>query len=296
MSQKISRRAALGTAAAMAGSAMLKNAEAQTSPPHNPPPSGHPAPPPTSPPGAAAPGSTTGKDVTFPGGDATIKAYLAAPANAPQPRAAIVVIHEIWGLNEHIRDVARRFAAQGYLALAPDLFTREGPPQLDPSNREALMKFIGSIPDRRMVADLKNAITFLKNQGAGKVGSVGFCMGGLYSYLLAVKSDNLTAAVDFYGRIVYAETNENKPESPLDLAANLQCPLLANFGETDQSITVAHVEQLKGKLAAAQQPWKVNIYPGVGHAFFNDTRPSYNAAAARDAWQEMLTFFKKHLA
>lgn len=293
---KISRREVLGGAAALAGGAMIKNAEAQN------PPAGSPSTPPAAPsvpPGTAAPDSVIGKDVTFQSGDTTLKAYFAQPADPAKqrdrPQMAILVIHEIWGLTDHIRDVTRRFAAQGYYALAPDFFMREGMPQLDPANRDAMMKFLGAIPDRRVVADAEAGIAYLKAQGAQKVGSVGFCMGGLYSYLLATKSSQVSAAVDFYGRIIYPETSENKPESPIDLALNLKCPLLANYGETDQSIPVAHVEQLKAKLAQGQQPWKINIYPGAGHAFFNDTRPSYNAGAAKDAWSEVTSFFKTQL-
>ena len=159
------------------------------------------------------------------------------------------------------------------------------------------MAFIASIPDRRMVADLEAGLTYLKTPqlNAGRVGSVGFCMGGLYSYLLATHSTQLAAAVDFYGRIIYAEKTDNKPESPIDLAPQLKCPLLCNYGETDASIPVAHVEQLRERLQLARQPWKINIYPGAGHAFFNDTRPSFQKEAATDAWNEMLAFFKKHL-
>lgn len=242
----------------------------------------------------AAAGKTTSSEVTFPSGDATIKGYLAEPVDA-KPAAAIIVIHEIFGLNDHIRDVARRFAVQGYLVLAPDLFTREGPTVLDPANREGMMAFIAGLPDRRLVADLDAAISYLKRHGAARVGSVGFCMGGLYSYLLAVKSDQLAAAVDFYGRIVYTELTPNKPESPVDLAPQLKCPLLCNFGETDAGITMDHVEQLRRRLGEARRPWKINVYPGAGHAFFNDTRPSYNKEAAADAGNEILSFFRAHL-
>lgn len=283
---KISRREIIGAGAALGAGAMIKTAEAQNPQP--------PAATPEAPPGQAPPGSVIGKEITFQNGDATLKAYFAQPAQGT-PKAGILVIHEIWGLTDHIRDVTRRFAAQGYYALAPDFFTREGAPVLDPQKRDEMMKFIASISDRRVVADAEAGIAFLKAKGAQKVGSVGFCMGGLYSYLLATKSAQLSAAAAFYGRIIYAETSENKPESPLDLALNLKCPLLANYGETDQSIPVAHVEQLKEKLKQGTQPWKINIYPGAGHAFFNDTRPSFNAGAAKDAWSELTAFFKKHL-
>lgn len=236
----------------------------------------------------------TEREVTYSSGETQIRAFLAQPQQ--QPKAAIIIIHEFWGLSAHIRDVARRFARQGYATLAPNLYTREGDPKIDLGDRDGLMKFLASIPDRRMTGDLEAAIEYLNGQGFAKVGSVGFCMGGLYSYLLATHSDKLQAAADFYGRISYAQLSENKPESPLDLAPQLKCPLLCCFGEGDKSIPQTDVEKLREGLAQSTQPWKINVYPGAGHAFFNDTRPSYNAAAAADAGTEVLKFFKNHLS
>ncbi|MBV9865202.1 MAG: dienelactone hydrolase family protein [Abitibacteriaceae bacterium] len=248
-----------------------------------------------------------GNDITYRSGDADIKAYLAQPdpqgacdqnADMAVPRPGLIVIHEIWGLTEHIRDVARRFAGRGYAVLAPDLFTREGSPQIDPTDRASIMKFIGAIPDRRVVADLEAGVDYLQGPPVktSRVGSIGFCMGGLYSYLLAVHSTQLAAAVDFYGRIVYAEKTANKPASPLDLVAQLKCPLLGNFGEADQGIPVADVEQLRERLQTVAQPSKINVYPGAGHAFFNDTRPAYHKEAADAAWRETLQFLQAHLS
>ncbi len=235
----------------------------------------------------------TEREITYKSGDADIKAFYVEPNI--KPKAAIIIIHEIWGLNAHIRDVARRFARQGYVTLAPDLYTREGAPNLDINDRAAMMKFIADLSDGRVVGDLEAGITYLNGQGMTRVGSMGFCMGGLYSYLLATKSENLNAAVTFYGRIAYAEKTANKPDSPVDLAGELKCPLLSNFGETDASIPMSYVENLRAGLAGSTQPWKVNVYPGAGHAFFNDTRPSFNAGAAADAGTEALRFFKKYL-
>jgi carboxymethylenebutenolidase len=157
------------------------------------------------------------------------------------------------------------------------------------------LEFLAAVPDSRILGDLQAAIEYLNGQGVNTVGSIGFCMGGLYSYLLACKSDKLSAAVDFYGRIVYPQLTDNKPESPLDLAPQLMCPLLCNFGEMDASIPQSDVQKLRGKLGQSTQPWKINVYPGAGHAFFNDTRPSYNAAAAGDAGTQVLAFLKQHL-
>ena len=233
------------------------------------------------------------RDVTFRSGDTQIKAFRVDPETKPQ--AAIIIIHEIFGLNLHIRDLARRFARQGYVCLAPDLYTREGTPNVDVANMPALRKLLASIPDRRIVADLQAGEEYLRGDGIAKVGSMGFCMGGLYSYLLACNSKTLNAAVDFYGRIVYPETNENKPQSPLDLAPQLNCPLLCCYGELDASIPQSDVEKLRNALKQSTQPWKINIYTGAGHAFFNDTRPSYNATAANDAGSETLAFLKKYV-
>lgn len=235
----------------------------------------------------------TEREITFKSGEDEIRAFYAEPI--PRPKAAIIVIHEIWGLNAHIRDVARRFARQGFITIAPDLYTRQGTPNLDLGDREGLMKFVASLSDPQIVGDLQAAIGYLNGQGIEKIGSIGFCMGGLYSYLLACQSDKLGAAVDFYGRIAYAETSVNKPVSPLELAPNLKCPLLCNFGETDASIPQSDVAKLREALAGSTPDWKINVYPGAGHAFFNDTRPSYNAAAANDAGTETLRFFQKHL-
>lgn len=250
-------------------------------------------------PGTGAGNANTGaarlteREVSYKSGDSDIRAFWVEPT--VRPKAALIVIHEIWGLNAHIRDVARRFAGQGYIVLAPDLYTRDGAPNLDVNNRAGLMEFLASLSDTRIVADLEAAVTYLQAQGATRVGSMGFCMGGLYSYLLACKSERLSAAVDFYGRIVYGETTANKPESPLDLAPQLKCPLLCHFGETDASIPLADVEKLQEKLKQSAQPWKVNVYPGAGHAFFNETRPSYHAQAAKDAGAETEQFLRKYL-
>lgn len=235
----------------------------------------------------------TEREITYPSGDASMRAFWVEPNI--RPKAAIIIIHEIFGLNAHIRDVARRFARQGYVAIAPDLYTREGAPKLDVTDRTALMKFLASLSDVRVVGDLEAAITYLNKEGIARVGSMGFCMGGLYSYLLATKSEKLQAAVTFYGRIAYAETSANKPDSPVDLAPQLKCPFLGNYGETDGSIPLADIQKLREGLAKSNQPWKINVYPGAGHAFFNDTRPSYNAAAAADAGTDTLRFFKENL-
>ena len=235
----------------------------------------------------------TERDITYRSGDADIKAFYVEPNIKPQ--AAIIIIHEIFGLNANIRDVARRFARQGYATLAPDLYTREGAPKLDVNDRAAMLKFLSELSDVRVVGDLEAAITYLSGQNFGRVGSMGFCMGGLYSYLLATKSEKLDAVVTFYGRITYAEKTANKPDSPVDLAPDLKCPLLSHFGETDASIPLSDIKQLRENLSRSTQPWKVNVYRGAGHAFFNDTRPSFNAAAAADAGTETLRFFKKHL-
>lgn len=300
-SKTVSRRAVISAGVgAVVGAAMFEGTDAwaQPHPPTTAPRNAAPAAP------AAGAYSIKASDVTYRSGDTDIKAFLVKPeikgeagAHGQQAHPALIIAHEIWGLTDHMRDVARRLAHQGYITLVPDLFTREGPVKLDPNDRPAMMKFLGSIPDKRVVADLEAGLDYLKGPkiNAGRSGSLGFCMGGLYAYLLATSSDQLAAAVDFYGRIVYAEKTENKPDSPLDLVPQLKCPLLCNFGEADPSIPVADVEQLKTRLQTIHYPWQVNIYPGAGHAFFNDTRPSYQKEAAVDAWNETLAFLRAHV-
>ncbi len=225
-----------------------------------------------------------------------IPAYLARPGTE-RHAPGILVIHEIFGLVDHIKDVTDRIARQGYVAMAPDLFFRQGLPR-DLSTMEARLEFFSKIPDRRVLADLDAALDYLRRSNfvvADRLGIIGFCMGGTYSLMLASHNQNLAAAVVFYGRLIYPELGENKPNSPIDLVRDLKCPLLGIFGEADKAVPVQHVRLLEERLKADKKDYEIKIYPDAPHGFFNDTRENYRPGPAEDAWQKVLAFFSKHL-
>lgn len=211
----------------------------------------------------------------------TLMGYLARPeGEAAKP--AIVVIQEWWGLNDHIKDVARRFASEGFVALAPDLY--HGVVATEPDEAR---KLVMELDMAEAVKEIQRAIAFLREQSyvAGpKVGIVGFCMGGGLVLRTTLVEDNLGAGVAFYGQ----------PLSPEE-AAQVKAPILGLYGATDQGIPADAVNTMKAALDKAGIENDFHIYEGAGHAFFNDTAPSYNAAAAKDAWPRTLDWFRKHL-
>jgi carboxymethylenebutenolidase len=245
------------------------------------------------------------EDLTFPGAEGTlVNGYLARPAD-PSPahssHAAMIVIHEAGGLGEHIRDVTRRFANLGYVALGVDLYTREGgPPPMD--DVQALMARLFSMSDATILGDLEGAADLLRSQPdvTGKVGCIGFCMGGRLALLLACASDRLDAAVDCWGGFIDRATpNERatprRPMPPLDLVGNLRCPLLAAIGAEDHNPSPQIGERLREKLADAPYETRVDIYEGAGHAFFADYRPSYRPGPAAALWERIVPFLDAHL-
>ncbi|MBI4312413.1 MAG: dienelactone hydrolase family protein [Chloroflexi bacterium] len=207
--------------------------------------------------------------------------YLAWP-NKRGPVPAIVLIQEWWGLDDHIKDVSRRFAAEGYAVLAPDLY--HGQVTTEPTEA---MKLTQSMDRDRARKELTGAAAFLKNQpfSTGKVGVIGYCLGGGLSIDTACFNRDLNACVVYYG---------GNP-TPLDLVRNISCPVLGVYAELDQRVT-AGVPALREALTSAGKRFDIHIYPGVQHAFFNDRNAGvYNAAAARDAWGKTLAFFSANL-
>jgi len=225
----------------------------------------------------------------------SINAYFSRPTTAGR-YPGVVVIMEAFGLIDHIKDVARRFAEQGYLALAPDMYTREGSP--DASNMDSVLKTMFSVPDTQAVADLEGAITHLKGlaDSNGKVGAIGFCSGGRYTFILGCKSRNLDAAVDSAGGFIIQEQHTpQRPVSPIDMIPTLACPLLGLFGEEDPNPSPAHAARMEEELKKHGKSYEFHMYRNAGHAFFADYRPSYRAAAAQDMWHRVLGFYGKHL-
>jgi carboxymethylenebutenolidase len=241
------------------------------------------------------------EELTYPGAEgAAVNGYLVRPAEQGS-YPAMIVIHEAGGLNDHIRDVSNRFANIGYLALAVDLYTREGgPPPMD--DVQKLMERLFSIPDARVLGDLEGAADHLRGREdvTGRLGCIGFCMGGRYTLLFACSSGRLNAAVDCWGGFIDKATPEERstperPVPPLELADKLHCPLLAAIGAEDQNPSPEIGRQLLERARRSGQEVKVDIYEGAGHAFFADYRPTYRPQAAAKLWQEIVPFCKRHL-
>ena len=224
----------------------------------------------------------------------TLKAYAAGPdGSAP----GLILIPDVRGLFDHYRDVARRFAAEGFFTLAVDLYSREGPPDLP--DMAAVFRWIRDLPDGRVLDDLAGAVAHLgqRRETAGQaIGITGFCMGGQYALMAACTVPGIAACVSWYGMLRYAERSDRKPASALDLAPRLACPYLGLFGADDALIPQADVEELHRILTAAGKTFEIRTYPGAGHAFFNDARPdAYRPEAAADAWPRALGFLRRHL-
>jgi carboxymethylenebutenolidase len=227
---------------------------------------------------------------------AVVGGYGAWPSGEG-PFPGLLLIPDVRGLSDHYRDVARRFAAEGFFTFVIDLYSREGAPDLP--DMAAVFHWIAQLPDPRVIADLGGAVRYLGGRPevrADRIGVTGFCMGGQYALLAACSVDGLAACVSWYGMLRYAEKSATKPASPLDLAPQLRCPYLGLFGAEDAIIPLADVDELRALLSRTRQPHDVRIYPDAGHAFFNDTRAdAYRPAAAADAWPRALAFLHQHL-
>src|SRR3954447_3228548 len=262
----------------------------------------HPQPSPEGVPGAVTdPSGLLGHDLVYPGqnGD-EVNAYLTRPQEEAA-RAGVIVIHEAGGLGDHIRDVVNRFANVGYVALGVDLYTREGGAPT-PGDMEAIFARLFSIPDERVLGDLDGAADLLRarEDSTGKVGCIGFCMGGRYTLLFATARRQLDAAVDCWGGFIEKATPEEtatplRPTPPLELAPQLSCPLYAAFGEEDTNPSPELAGALMEAAAKSGQEVQAGVYENAGHAFFADYRPSYRPEAAARLWPNMLPFLDAHL-
>ena len=255
-------------------------------------------------PGAVTdPTRVAAEELTFAGADGDqVNGYLARPTEPdPAGHPGMIVIQEAMGVNDHIRDMTNRFANLGYVALAVDLYTREGgPPPMEP---EAMMKRLFGMSDARVLSDLQGAADLLSSREdvTGKIGCIGFCMGGRYTLLFADSSDRLAAAVDCWGGFIDKATPEERstperPTPPLELAEKLSCPLLAAVGAEDHNPSPELAQQLREHAEKSGQPVKVDVYEGAGHAFLADYRPSYRPEAASRLWAEIVPFLSQHLS
>ena len=254
-------------------------------------------------PGAVTdPSRVRGEAIEFKSGNDTIRGYLARPTFPSESGffPSIVVIHEAFGLVEHIRDIARRFANIGYIAVAPDLYTRSGAPNPDDMNTVFPVMF--GLPDDQAVRDLEAAAqhaTQFRN-ASGKVGVIGFCSGGRQTLLFACSSTMATAAIDCWGGFISRATPNDlttptRPTPVINLVDHLSCPLFGVFGEEDQNPSVAESEELQRRAKAAGKDVTVKVYKGAGHAFLADYRPSYREQPAFELWNDAVAFFERHL-
>jgi carboxymethylenebutenolidase len=233
-------------------------------------------------------------EVTIPVSDGSIPAYRAMPARGG-PFATVIVIQEIFGVHEHIKDICRRLAKQGYFAVAPALYARQGD-TATMTDIPAILKIVAQVPDAEVASDIDATLAWAKGQKAAdtaRLGVTGFCWGGRQVWLYAVHNPRVTAAVAWYGPVA-GRTDALHAKTVLEAAKDLSVPVLGLYGGADQGIAVADVEKLRTELAAQKKPVEIVIYPDVPHGFNADYRPSYRPAAAKDGWARMLAWFREH--
>jgi carboxymethylenebutenolidase len=240
---------------------------------------------------------TTGLDageVKIKTADGEIPAYRAMPAKG-RGLPVVLVVQEIFGVHEHIKDLCRRFAKQGYLAVAPEMYARQGDVSKLTNIQEIISTVVSKVPDRQVMSDLDSAAAWAGSNGgnATKLGITGFCWGGRIVWLYSAHSSKLRAGVAWYGRLV-GQASELQPKYPVDVAADLKAPVLGLYGGKDTGIPLDTVEKMRGATKAAVKAAEIVVYPEAQHGFNADYRPSYSKEAATDGWKRMIDWFKKN--
>ena len=234
-------------------------------------------------------------DIKVSSGGDMIAAYEARPAAAGK-YPVIVVVSEIWGVHEYIKDVCRRFAKAGYYAIAPELFQREGGVAHLPNIQE-ILKVVFNVPRKQILQDLRATADHARQQPAARsdrVGATGFCWGGSTTIQFAADYKDLKAAVVWYGPAA-RPYKDDPPKTGFDVAQEIKCPLLGLFGEEDQSPPPADVRKFEDLLKRGNPNVEIVIYPKAGHAFHADYRPNYRPEAAKDGWVRCVAWFDKYL-
>jgi carboxymethylenebutenolidase len=229
-------------------------------------------------------------------GEFQIPMYEARPAGAGK-YPVVLVIPEIFGMHEHIKDVARRFAKEGFLSVTFEPYAREGG-VLHLPDIAAVRNVVDSVPDARVMGDLDARVAYAKQHPmarADRIGVTGFCRGGMYTLLFAAHSREVKAAVAWYGQLRPAKTPGVRSVGPLDVAGQVNAPVLGLYGAEDLGIPVADVKEMEAALRAAGKTAEFVLYAGAPHAFFADYRPSYRAEAAKDAWGRCVAWFNAYL-
>jgi carboxymethylenebutenolidase len=227
-------------------------------------------------------------------GGQDVPVYRAQPEGKKNP-PVILVISEIFGVHEYVADVARRFAKLGYLALAPDLFVRQGDPSKYPTIAELQKNVISKVPDEQVMGDLDAVVAWARANGGNvdKLGITGFCWGGRITWLYAAYNPQIKAGVAWYGRLV-GDSTALTPKQPVDIAPTLKAPILGLYGMQDNGIPVVTIEQMKEALKKGSSKSTFTVFKNSGHAFHADYRPSYVEADAQEGWKQCIAWFKTH--
>ncbi len=234
-------------------------------------------------------------EVKVPSGGVDLPAYRAMPASGG-PFPTVLVVNEIFGVHEHIKDVCRRLAKLGYFAIATDLFARAGDASKETDRDKLMNGIVGKASDAQVAGDLDATLAFAKASGkaeTSKTGIIGFCWGGRQVWLNAARHPEWKAAVAWYGPLA-GPTNEMKPKNPIDIAATESVPVLGLYGGKDTGITQDQVAAMKKALADAKRPSEIIVYPDAQHGFHADYRPSYNKTDAEDSWAKATAWLKKN--
>jgi carboxymethylenebutenolidase len=243
-----------------------------------------------------ATGLTAG-EVKIPAADGgEIPAYRALPAKGKN-FPAVLVVQEIFGVHEHIKDICRRFAKAGYLAVAPELYARQGDVSKLTNINDIIQNVVSKVPDEQVMSDLDSAYAWaIHNNGdKSKLAITGFCWGGRIVWLYSAHNPNLKAGVAWYGRLAPpTPVNPLQPKYPLEIVKDLKAPVLGLYGGADQGIPNGTVEQMQKALKEANKPSEIKLYPDTPHGFHADYRPTYRKEQAQDGWMRLLAWFKKH--
>lgn len=233
-------------------------------------------------------------EIKIPAAGGDMVAYRSQPASGANI-PVVLVVSEIFGVHEYIADVCRRLAKLGYLAIAPELFARQGDPRKLSNIQDIISGIVAKVPDVQVMSDLDACVAWAGKHGgdATKLGITGFCWGGRVTWLYAAHNPRLKAGVAWYGRLD-GEVNANTPKHPVDLAQELKAPVLGLYGGQDQGISLDDVNAMRGAVKNAKVQSELHVYPDAGHAFHADYRPSYRKDAAEDGWKRMQAWFRLH--
>jgi carboxymethylenebutenolidase len=236
----------------------------------------------------------TAGEIKIPVGNIQIPGYRACPTRGGM-FPMVLVVQEIFGVHEHIKDLCRRLAKSGYCAVAPELYARQGDVSKITDIQQIVDTVVSKVPDKQVMGDLDATVAWaVRNSRAdiNRIAITGFCWGGRIVWMYAAQNENLKAGAAWYGRLE-GQTNAMTPKNPIDYAGGLRAPVIGFYGGKDTGISQDSIDRMRTALQVVGDPSEINVYPNAQHGFNADYRPSYDQDAARDAWQKMLAWFKR---